>query len=56
MPYRKVDKILKNNGYRMTRCNGHFIYENSEGRMISIPKTCCTYIVQRVFKDNCIVM
>lgn len=53
--YREVDRILKNNGYTIIRCNGHRIYGNDEGKHISIPKTCCTYLVQRVFKENGIV-
>ncbi len=52
IPYRKVDKILRKNGYKMTRFNGHYIYENIDGNQISIPRTCCTYLVQRVFKEN----
>ena len=55
MSYREVDKILKNNGYKIIRCNGHKIYGNDGGNTISIPKTCCTYLVKRVFKENNIV-
>ena len=56
IPYRKVAKILKDNGYREVRFNGHHIYENDEGNTIAIPKTCCTYVVQREFKKNGIKM
>lgn len=52
IPYRKVDKILRNNGYTQVRFNGHHIYENKEGNTIAIPKTCCTYVIQREFKTN----
>ena len=56
IPYRKVAKILKDNGYKEVRFNGHHIYENDKGNTIAIPKTCCTYVVQREFKKNGIKM
>ena len=52
IPQRKIDKILKDNGYEFVRYNGHWIYKGTEGNTLAIPKTCCTYLVQRVFREN----
>lgn len=51
IPLRKVDKILRSNGYEKVRGNGHLIYSNGKNT-ISIPLSCCTYIVKRLFKEN----
>ena len=52
IPMRKIERILKANGYVYDRFNGHHIYKNEEGKTIAIPRTCCTYLIQRVFKEN----
>ena len=56
IPERKVKKILKDNGYEYVRFNGHYIYRNKEGKTIAIPRTYCTYIIQREFKEKGVVM
>lgn len=52
IPKRKIEKILKDNGYTYVRSNGHDIYKNEEGVTISIPRTCCTYLLRREFKEK----
>ena len=52
IPIRNVEKILKKNGYRYVRDNGHRIYKNEKGNIIAIPMSCCTYLIMRVFKEN----
>ena len=52
IPMRKIERALKENGYVYDRFNGHHIYKNKEGKTIAIPRTCCTYLIQRVFKEN----
>lgn len=51
IPMREVSKILKKNGYENVRNNGHQIWSNGTNT-ISIPCSCCTYIIQRLFKEN----
>jgi predicted RNA binding protein YcfA (HicA-like mRNA interferase family) len=51
IPFKKIDKILKANGYEYIRNNGHYIYSNGKNT-IAIPKTCCTYLIKRLFKEN----
>ena len=52
IPYRKIDRILKESGYLYVRDNGHKIYQNNNGDIIAIPKTCCTYLIKRLFKEH----
>lgn len=55
IPRRKIERTLKENGYTYVRFNGHWIYKNAEGNTISIPRTCCSPLIQRLFKENNIV-
>lgn len=52
IPKRKIEKTLRENGYEYVRFNGHYIWKGSNGNTIAIPRTYCTYLVQRVFKEN----
>ncbi len=46
-------KILKNNGYYLSRCKGgHFIYCNASGHHISIPRKIASVIALRIIKEN----
>lgn len=46
------EKILENNGYKLDRINGgHFIYKNSQGVHISLPKTLNPTISSRLIKQ-----
>lgn len=46
-------KLLNNNGFRYTRCNGsHSIYTNSSGKHISIPYRLECVIARRLIKEN----
>lgn len=51
MSKRNIDKILRKNGYQIIRCNGHWIYSNGTNT-IAIPKSLCTPLIQRLFKEN----
>lgn len=52
IPMRKIERTLKANGYEFVRFNGHYIYKNNSGNTIAVPRTCCTYLVQRLYKEN----
>ena len=56
LPIRKIEKILKYNGYVYIRNNGHQIWKGSDGSTIVVPRSCCTYIVNKMFKENNIEM
>ena len=49
---RDINKILKKNGYRVTRNNGHYIYENDNGDTIAIPYNCKNSTLMREFKNH----
>jgi len=49
---RAVQRVLKENGYTLVRSNGHDIYKGGDGSTISIPRTYCTFIITRLFKEN----
>ena len=50
---RKVDKILRSNGYRIERYSGdHRIYKNDEGDTIIIPPSVHKQLIKRTFKEN----
>ena len=53
---RKIDRILKANGFVYVRNNGHQIWKNEIGNTIVVPRSCCTYIITKMFKENNIVM
>lgn len=56
MSLRKIDKILRKNGYHLDRYSGdHRIYKNEEGTMINIPPSCHKLLVRREFKEKNIV-
>lgn len=50
IPRKKIEKILKANGYRFVRSNGHDIFGNDQGIIISVPRTCNRCIMRREFK------
>ena len=50
IPKRKIEKILKANGYRYIRSNGHDIFGNDQGIIISVPRSCNKCVMQREFK------
>ena len=52
VPLRKIVKYLKKCGYEFVRYNGHYIYKNSLGDTVAIPKTCATPLIKRVFKEH----
>ncbi|SDN45128.1 hypothetical protein SAMN04490370_12526 [Eubacterium ruminantium] len=56
IPMRKIDHILKENNYTFVRYNGHYIWKGKEGNTVAIPKTCCTPLIRRIFKENNIKM
>lgn len=51
--FRKIDKVLKANGFVVDRYSGdHVIYKRDE-KHISIPRPSCNgLILQRLFKEN----
>lgn len=51
--YRKIDKVLRDNGFSIDRKKGdHVIYKRGENH-ISIPCSNCNGIMlQRLFKEN----
>lgn len=51
---RKIEIILKNNGFIYVRNNGHQIWRGPKGNMVVIPRSCCTYIIDKIIKDNCL--
>lgn len=55
VPKRKIEKILKANGFQYVRNNGHEIYRNDQGVTVAIPRTCCTPLLRREFKAKGIV-
>lgn len=56
MPMRKINKILKKNGYEIDRYSGdHRIYKNNDGNTIIIPLSCHKLLVRREFKQNNII-
>ena len=49
----RVFKIVERNGFYFSRCSGsHFIYINSNGRHISIPRKLKSVIALRLIKEN----
>lgn len=56
IPMRQIERTLKDNGYTYVRFNGHYIWKGEEGNTIAIPKTCCTPLIKRVFKENNIII
>lgn len=53
LKYRKIDKVLRANGFSIDRYNGdHVIYKRNETH-IAIPRPKCNGIIlQRLFKEN----
>lgn len=53
--FREFKKLLNRNGYRCDRIKGsHYIFENEQGNIISIPKEPNRMIMQRLKKENCL--
>lgn len=53
IPLRKVQKILKANGYSYVRNNGdHMVYKHESGDTISIAPKCATPQIKRIFKEH----
>lgn len=53
--FREFKRLLNRNGYRCDRIKGsHYIFENEEGNIISIPKEPNRMIMQRLKKENCL--
>lgn len=52
IPKRKIEKILKANGFRYVRNNGHEIYKNNQGVVVAVPRTCCESLLRREFKQK----
>ena len=51
--HKEFVKLIENNGYSFKRCKGsHYIYENKEGRHITIPKQLNSVIALRLIKEN----
>ena len=51
--HREFSRIVKKNGYVLTRSNGsHFIYVNKEGKHICIPQKLESVIARRLIKEN----
>ena len=48
----KIVQILKQNGYRYVRSNGHDIYKNDSGVIISVPRSCNKCVMRREFKTK----
>ena len=48
----KIVQVLKQNGYRYVRSNGHDIYKNDSGVIISVPRSCNKLVMQREFKTK----
>jgi len=56
MPIRKVNKILKANGWRLVREAPHCVYKKEgEELEIVIPKSCHNDIIKRSFKKHGII-
>lgn len=53
LKHKKIDKILRNNGFKIVRYTGdHAIYKRNEDEIISIPKPNCNgLILQRLFRQ-----
>ena len=52
MSLRKIDRILTDNGYTYVRNNGHQIWKGPKGNTIVIPRSCCTVLINKLFKKN----
>lgn len=48
----KIVQLLKANGYRFVRSNGHDIYSNDQGIIIAVPRSCNRCIMRREFKTK----
>lgn len=49
---RDVQKILKNNGWKLNRCSGsHKIYTNDLQQHMSVPASYNNVIIMRLFKQ-----
>ena len=49
---RDIQKILKTNGWTLSRCNGsHKIYKNASNQHMSVPESYNNVIMLRLFKQ-----
>lgn len=49
---RDIQKILKENGWKLSRCNGsHKIYVNASNQHMSVPESHNNVIMLRLFKQ-----
>lgn len=56
IPLRKIQRMLKDNGYRLDRVNDHFIYKNdSKNDTFILPRSCHDLLIRRMFKEHGIV-
>ena len=56
MSIRKINKILRDNGWRLVRKTPHYIYKkDGEELEIAIPRSCHNDIIRRLFKKHGIV-
>lgn len=53
---RNVDRMLRDNGYALSRCNGHRIYTKSGCKSIAIPRSLNKMIVKRLIKENNLII
>jgi len=45
-------RLIKKNGFKWTRNNGHDIYVNDAGRHVSVPTKLVGVIARRLIKEN----
>ena len=51
--FRKFTRMLTDNGYKRTRIRGsHYIFTNSEGNVISVPKDVNRMLKRRLIIEN----
>ena len=51
--FRKFRRLLNNNGYRCDRIKGsHYIFENKNGRTITINRNPNRMVMQRLIAEN----
>ena len=55
--HNEFEKILKKNGFLYDRSKGsHSIFTNGDGRHISVPKSMNSVIIERLIKENNLII
>lgn len=55
--HNEFEKILKKNGFLYDRGKGsHSIFKNGDGRHISVPKSMNAVIIERLIKENNLII